>query len=313
MKHRILVVSSANVDFVQRVTKVPEAGATVTESENGYSYIPGGKGANAAVTFARLGSDSVLCARVGNDANGSRLKQLYAGEGIDVRFLVTDRTASTGLASILVENDGSNRIIVYPGANRNLTPSDVEMAFTCYPDALFLQFEIPDKTIFAAAKYAAEKNIPIFVDAAPARSDFPLESFGKLEIFSPNESECEMLTGINPINAENCLRAAIRLSTALDVRYIVIKLGQRGCYLYDGKYYRIIPSYEVEAVDTTAAGDVYTAALTYDFLQSDDIIHAINFASAAAAISVTRMGASPSIPNKAEVLRFIEEKGVVVK
>lgn len=313
MKDRILVVSSANVDFVQRVCRVPDAGETVTEVGNGYSYVPGGKGANAALTFARMGADTVLCAKVGNDSNGTRLKQLYSNEGIDVRFLSADRTVPTGLASILVEDDGSNRIVVYPGANTKLSPADVEAGFTCYPDALFLQFEIPDKAIAAAARFAAEKEIPVFIDAAPARSNFPLDILKRVEIFSPNESETEILTGIKPVDGESCLRAAIRLSTSLDVNYIIIKLGKRGCYLYDGKYYRMVSSYDVEAVDTTAAGDVYTASLTYDYMQTKDIVHAINFATAAAAISVTRHGASTSIPTKAEVLKFIDEKGVIIR
>ena len=313
MKSRILVVSSANVDFVQRMERVPEPGETIIETEGGYTYIPGGKGANAAVTFARLGADCVFCAKVGNDANGARLRQLYSTEGIDVRFLVSDRTLSTGLASILVEADGSNRIMVYPGANKNLAPSDVEEAFTSYPDALFLQFEIPDKAIFAAVKFAEEHQIPVFIDAAPARADFPLDALKKIEIFSLNETETEIFTGIRPTTAENCLRASIRFSTMLNVRYIVLKLGKRGSYLYDGKYYRTVPSYDVEAVDTTAAGDIYTAALTHEYLQTQDIVRAINFATAAAAVSVSRPGASSSVPTRAEVVRFLDEKGVVLK
>jgi Sugar kinases, ribokinase family len=313
MKHRILVVSSANVDFVQRISGMPERGATVTELENSYAYVPGGKGANAALTFAKLGSNCVFCTKVGNDSNGNRLKQLYAAEDIDVRFIATDRREPTGLASILVEDDGANRIIVYPGANKKLAPSDVESAFTSYPDALFLQFEIPDKAILAASGFASAQGIPVFVDAAPARADFPLSSLGPIEIFSLNESETEIFTGINPSTAENCLRAVIRFSTMVKAKYIVLKLGARGSYLYDGSYYKAIPAYKVDAVDTTAAGDIYTAALTYEYLQSGDIDGAINFATAAAAIAVTRAGASTSVPDKAEILKFIEENGTVAK
>jgi len=313
LKHRILVVSSANVDFVQRVSDMPERGATVTELENSYAYVPGGKGANAALTFAKLGSDSVFCTKIGNDSNGNRLKQLYSAEGIDTRFIATDKREPTGLASILVEDDGANRIIVYPGANKKLTSSDVESAFTCYPDALFLQFEIPDKAIFAASAFAAAQNIPVFVDAAPARADFPLSSLGEVEIFSLNETETEIFTGINPSTAENCLRAVIRFSTMMKAKYIILKLGARGSYLYDGSYYKAIPAYKVDAVDTTAAGDIYTAALTYEYMQTKDIDSAINFATAAAALSVMKAGASTSVPDKAKILQFIEENGTVVK
>ena len=119
MKSRVLVVSSANMDFVQRMAIIPEAGQTIV-TDSTYSYIPGGKGANSAVTFARLGADTVFCARVGRDQNGAALRRIYEKEGIDTRFLVEDPESATGLASIIVEEDGVNRIVVYPGANNNV-------------------------------------------------------------------------------------------------------------------------------------------------------------------------------------------------
>ena len=306
MKKRILVVSSANLDFVQRMRRVPEAGETVIES-SGYGYVPGGKGANSAVILARLGDDCVFCTRLGLDGNGNRLLSVYEKEGIDTRFIVRDKSAATGLASILVEEDGMSRIIVYPGANENLSPSDVEEAFTCYPDAVYLQFEIADEPILAAAKFAREKNIPLFIDAGPARADFPLESLGKVEIFSPNETETCQFTGIDPRDGEGYLRAAIKLSTMVDAKYIVIKTGSRGAYIYDGKYYHIVPSVPVSVADTTAAGDVFTAALTHFYMEGMDIERATHMANCAAAISVSRRGAYSSIPSLKEVLAFADE------
>ena len=126
MDKRILVVSSANLDFVQRMRRVPRAGETVTEFSSGYSYVPGGKGANSAVTFARLGNDCVFCTRLGMDGNGNRLTAIYEKEGIDTRFITRDKKLPTGLASILVGEDGANRFTVYPGANDALTAADVE-------------------------------------------------------------------------------------------------------------------------------------------------------------------------------------------
>lgn len=306
MKKRILVVSSANLDFVQRMRRVPRAGETVTESAT-YSYVPGGKGANSAVTFARLGDDCVFCTRLGADANGNRLLSVYEKEGIDIRFILRDKKVPTGLASILVEEDGANRIIVYPGANNAITVPDVEDALTCYPDAVYLQFEIPDKATLAAARFAHEKNIPVFVDAGPARVDFPLSELGRMEIFSPNETEAKVYTGIDPNGADNCLRAAIKLSTMVDAKYIVIKIGSRGAFIYDGKYYHIVPAISVPAVDTTAAGDTFTAALTHFYMQGMDIERATYLANCAAAIGVSREGAYTSIPTLKEVLAFAEE------
>lgn len=306
MDKRILVVSSANLDFVQRMRRVPRAGETVTETDVGYSYVPGGKGANSAVTFARLGDDCVFCTRLGADGNGTRLLSVYEKEGIDTRFIVRDKKAPTGLASVLVEEDGANRIIVYPGANNALTAADAEEALTCYPDGVYLQFEIPDEAVLAAAHFAHEKNIPVFVDAGPARPDFPLEKLGKVEIFSPNEAETRAYTGIDPTNAESCLRASIKLASLVSTKYVVIKLGGRGAFIYDGKFANIVPAIPVPAVDTTAAGDTFTAALAHFYLQGMDIQNATHLAHCAAAISVSRMGAYTSIPTKAEVLAFAE-------
>ena len=294
MNKRILVVSSANLDFVQRLRRLPNAGETIIEKDGGYSYVPGGKGANSAVTFARLGDDCVFCTRLGADNNGRRLCTVYEREGIDTRFVALDKDAPYGMASILVEEDGANRIIVYPGAGENMNEIDVEEAFTCYPDAVYLQFEIPDRAVLAAARFARQKGIPLFVDAGPARADFPLEELGSMEIFSPNETETRIYTGIDPVNGEGCLRAAIKLSTMVKAKYIVIKMGSRGAYIYDGKYYHIIPAISVPVADTTAAGDIFTAALTHFYMEGRDIESAAHLANCAAAISVSREGASLS-------------------
>ena len=304
MKKRILVISSANMDFVQRVNRIPDGGETVIETLS-YSYIPGGKGANSALSFARIGADTVFCTRMGKDDNARRLKKLYNDEGIDTRFISEDKEAPTGLASIIVEEEsGQNRIIVYPGSNNNLNENDIEEAFNCYPDGVFVQLEIPDKAVFAAARFAKERNIPLFVDAGPAREGFELEKLLEVEILSPNETECKILTGITPDSVENCLKASIRLASTVSCKYVVLKLGHRGCFVYDGKYYNIVPSHKVSAVDTTAAGDVFTAALSYAYLQKGDILEAARFANIAGAICVSREGASTSIPTLAEIKEF---------
>ncbi len=306
MKPRILVISSANIDFVQNMARLPESGETVVETLP-YGYVPGGKGANSALTFARLGGDTVFCAKVGRDDNAARLKKLYEDEGIDTRYVFENKYAPTGLASVIVEGDGSNRIIVYPGANSTMTADDVEEAFNCLPDAVFIHFEIPDEAIYAAAELAAAKNIPLFIDAGPVRPTLNLEKITKAEIFSPNDVECEALTGIRPDSVENCLRACINIRNRSDFNYVVLKLGARGAFIYDGKYYNIVPAHKVKAVDTTAAGDVFTAAMAYAFIQKGDVGEAVRFANLAAAISVTREGASSSVPTLREVKAFAKQ------
>ena len=151
-KQRILVVSSANIDFVQRMRRVPYAGETVSEPELKYSYVPGGKGANSAVAFRRLGGACIFCCKLGRDANGDALRKVYESEGMDTRFIATDNEQPTGLAAIIVEANGANRIVVYPGSNMTLNREDIDAALTADPDALYLQLEISHDAIIYAAR-----------------------------------------------------------------------------------------------------------------------------------------------------------------
>lgn len=304
-KPRILAVGSTNMDFVANVTRVPEAGETLI-SDGSYGFVPGGKGANAAVAAARLGADVVFCARVGNDSYGKTLSDKYAAEGIDTRYLTVDKERPTGLAAIYVESSGANRITVFPGANHTLTAEHVEEAFTSYPDALLIQFEIPTDIIISSIKQANLNNVPVFVDAGPVIPGLELSEFGKIEIFSPNESEAYALTGIAPTSAESYIKICLDLYSKLDVKYIVLKLGGKGCYVYDGRRGEAIPSYHVNAVDTTAAGDAFTAALTFEYLRSGSVHSACRYANAVGGLTVTKRGALPSLPTEAEVISFIK-------
>ena len=164
----------------------------------------------------------------------AELRRIYSREGIDCRFIVTDPENATGLASIMVEPSGQNRIIVFPGANSAICGEDVESAMLCRPDALFMQLEISPDAIIYAANYAAAHDIPIFIDAGPALPGFPFDKLPRLEVFSPNETETEAYTGISPSNPDACLRAATALSRMVDAHYYVIKLGGRVAYIYDG-------------------------------------------------------------------------------
>lgn len=309
MKKRILVVSSANMDFVMNMHAIPSAGQTVIDGGS-YRFVPGGKGANSAVAIQRLGGDCVFCARLGSDANGAILRNLYEKEGIDIRFITHDKKNPTGLAAIIVEDSGVNRIIVYPGANLALNRDDIDHAMTSYPDALFMQLEIDPEAIIYAAECAASRGIPIFIDAGPANRYFPLERLPHLEVFSPNETETEVFTGISPNTPENCLRAAIALSKIVNSHYYVIKLGGRGVYIYDGLYYHCLPAYDAKVVDTTAAGDAFTAAFTLEYLRSGDAERAGKFGNIAGALTVSRAGAYTSLPNAAEADEFIRIKGI---
>ena len=196
--------------------------------------------------------------------------------------------------------------------SRTITADDAEEALLCYPDALLMNFEIPNEAILTAAHFAAKKGIPIVIDAGPAKPDFPFEKLPVLEIFSPNESETQTYTGINPSNADNALRAAVVLQKIVKSHYYVIKLGDKGALVYDGKYYSIASSYEVKAVDTTAAGDSFTAALTLEYLRSGNIMHSMRYANAVGAYVVSKRGASSSIPKEKQLFAFMENQGIKI-
>ena len=310
MKQRILVVSSSNMDLVVNTPRMPQAGESAVVVDNVYDYVPGGKGANAALTFARLGADSVFCARLGDDTNGNMLKNFYDENKIDTRFISFDKEEKTGLAVIIVEGNGNNRIIVYPGANFSLSSSDVEEAFTCYPDALFLQLEIPSETVVKATRFAKVQNIPVFIDAGPAYKDFPLEELENVEIFSPNEVETQILTGIYPTTPEICMKACTVLLSKVKAKHIVLKLGARGAFLYDGRYYKMLAPYDVDVVDTTAAGDAFSAAMTLEYINSKDIKRACTYANIIGSMTVSKAGASTSIPTAEEVRKFMYDNSI---
>ena len=298
MKKRILVVSSANMDFVMNVSCLPEAGETLLEETGNYSFIPGGKGGNSAIAVQRLGGDCVFCAKIGRDHSGSVLRQLYQNEGINVTYMHSTTDAPTGLAAITVEENGDNRITVFPGANDCLTADDAEEALLCYPDAVLLHFEIPNEAILSAAKYAAKQG-------GPSLSTLP-----DLEVFSPNEQETEAYTGIYPATADLALKAAIRLEKMVKAKYYVIKLGDRGALVYDKTYYKIADAYMTKVVDTTAAGDGFTAALTLEYIRTGNIMHACRYANAVGAMIVGKSGASTSIPNEAQLAKFVEMREI---
>jgi ribokinase len=309
MSKKILLVGSANMDLSMNMLRVPEAGETLLD-DGGVAYLPGGKGANAAAAIARLGGHCVFCTKLGADLHGQKLYEYYKDCGIDTSYVKVDHDQATGLAVVMKEASGENRIVLYPGANTMLSAENVQEAFTCAPDAVYLGFEIPFSVAASAARLAAARGIPVFVDAAPADESHPLDTLPPLEIFSPNETETKTYTGIVPFGTQDCLRAALNLCRKVKCKHLVIKLGSRGAFIYDGKHYDMIPAFRADkVVDTTAAGDAFTAAMTLRYLENGgDIKDAVRYGAAAGALTVAKKGAASSIPSKEEVLAFLERK-----
>ena len=306
---RILVIGSSNMDLSMNMYKLPNPGETLTD-DGGVAYTPGGKGANAAMTLKKLGADTVFCTRLGADLHGQKLYGFFKETGLNTAYIKVDRDNPTGFAAVIKESGGQNRIVYYPGANVHLTRENLVEAFSSSPDAVYLNFEVSFDVALAASKMAAERGIPIFIDAAPAGREYSLESLPRVEIFSPNETETQSFTGITPAGADSALRAALALWKRVKCKYLVIKQGARGVFIYDGKHYSMIPAYRADkVVDTTAAGDIFTSAMTLEYLRSDgDIINAVKYGAAAAAVSVSRVGALSSVPTPEEVVDLIRRR-----
>ena len=289
------------MDLSMNMYKLPAAGETLID-DGGVAYVPGGKGANAAVAFSKLGAEAHLCAKIGADVHGQRLYKYYKEIGLDTTYLKVDHDSPTGLAVVMKESDGNNRIVVYPGANSHLSVDNIAEALECGPDALYIGFEIPFEIALAAARMATSRGIPVFCDAAPADKDYPLENLPTLEVFSPNETETFEYTGVMPQGVDSCLRAALALSKRVKCKYVVIKQGDRGAFVYDGKKYFLLSACKAgKVVDTTGAGDAFTAAMTIQYLETGDIVEAVKYANAAGAITVSRPGASAAVPTDDEV------------
>ena len=305
MNKKILIIGSSNMDLSLNVYRVPKAGETVNDN-GGVAYVPGGKGANAAVTFSKLGAHTLFCTKLGADIHGQQLFNYYKELGLDTTYVTVDRDYPTGFAVVMKESDGQNRIILYPGANQHISTDNIASAISSNPDAVFLGFEISFDSVLAAARMAASKGIPIFIDAAPADKRHSLELLPEVEIFSPNETETFEYTGIMPAGADASLRAALALWRRVKCRYIVIKQGARGACIYDGKHFDMIPAERVDkVVDTTAAGDAFTSAMTLEYLRTGDIKSAVKYGAVAGAITVSRAGASSSVPSAEEIRNFI--------
>ena len=307
MDASIIVVGSLNMDFVVAVKKLPAPGETVLGRN--FQMIPGGKGANQACAAGRLvgeGTRVRMVGRVGQDLFGDHLKASLSAAGVDVSTVAHSRTQPTGVALIAVEASGENSIVVASGANMDLPASDVEAMRRVFRGArvVLFQLESPLDTVAAALRIAREEGALTILDPAPAQ---PLgrELLESVDVLTPNESEALALLGepARRIEASEAAGLASRVR-ALGPKTVILKLGEQGAFLQSASESGHHPGFKVDAVDTTAAGDTFNAALAIALAEDRAMSEAIRFANAAAAISVTRMGAQASAPTRAEVERL---------
>jgi len=296
---KIVVIGSTNTDMVVKSERIPAPGETILGGR--FLMNPGGKGANQAVAAARLGGEVVFVAKVGDDLFGREAKSQFAKEGIRTDYVLTDLSEPSGVALIMVDAKGENCIAVASGANGALTPSDLEAARGEIQSAglLLMQLETPVETVLCAARWAAAAGVTVVLNPAPACA-LPAELYGCLDLITPNESEAELLTGVK-VTDEATAQAAAAALCAKGVGRVVITMGSKGAYVFEGGRGALVPAFPVKAVDTTAAGDVFNGALAVALAEGQALAEAVRFGAKAAAVSVTRMGAQSSAPHRNEV------------
>jgi len=299
----IVVFGSINMDLVVRTPRLPALGETLT----GVTFLtsPGGKGANQAVACARLGATTRLIGRLGDDVFGRTLREGLRVDGVDVSAVATSTGRPSGVALITVDEGGENTIIVVPGANGEMGEDDVTRLDSALEDArvLLVQLEVPLDAVMAAARVARRHGVPLILDPAPARA-LPPEVYVATDIITPNETEAAVLTGI-PTDSPEGVRRAARVLIERGARGALIKMSDKGVYWDDGRDGQFWDPVPVAATDTVAAGDAFNGALAVALAEGRPLNEAIQWGLAAGAYAVTKVGAQPSMPTRADMMSMV--------
>lgn len=306
VKADIVVFGSLNMDLVVRAPRRPDPGETVTGDD--FKLIPGGKGANQAVAAARLGGRVVMAGRAGDDVFGRGLLESLRAAGVRTDQVKITPGAPTGTALILVDANAENSIVVVPGANGLCSAGDAGALAELMGTAkvLMVQLEIPLDAVRRAVDLARERGVTVLLDPAPAQP-LPPELLRSVDIITPNETEASILTGRQVTDVKSAKLAAVDL-LQMGARSVIVKLGARGALLAENNDFEHIEGFQVDAVDTTAAGDAFAGGLAAALVEGRKLRSAAVFANAAGALAVTRFGAQTSMPSRAEVEEFLKQR-----
>ena len=302
MPAKVVVIGSLNMDLVTRAPRLPRGGETLIGQS--FATVSGGKGANQAVAATRLGAEVSMVGCVGNDAYGAELRGALLVEGIDCQAVSTVE-GSSGVALIVVDDNSQNAIVIVAGANGSLTPQVIDRfdAVLQTADVIICQLEVPDATVGHALKRGRALGKTVILNPAPASRPLPADWFAAIDYLIPNESEASALTGLSVDSLASAETAATRL-IAMGVGKVIITLGAQGSLFADGSRLEHFPAPKVKAVDTTAAGDTFVGGFAAALAAGSSEADAIRFGQVAAALSVTRAGAQPSIPTLSDVQAF---------
>ncbi|MGD1857153.1 MAG: ribokinase [Leptolyngbyaceae cyanobacterium] len=301
----IIVFGSLNMDLVAQVPRLPQAGETILGT--GFMTVPGGKGANQAVAAARLGAPTAMVGRVGDDSLGTLLRDSLQAASVATDEVLADLGPS-GVALISVDELGENQIVVVPGANGKVDRTDVKRLplnnAPSDPSILLMQFEIPLEAVIAAAEQAHSRDARVIVDPAPAQSQLPPEFYRLVDILTPNQTEASQLTGLKVSSVTTAMEAA-QVLRQRGTSTVIVKLGSQGAVVASNSEVFHVPAFQVEAVDTVAAGDAFNGGLAVALWEGKSLRQAVEWASAVAALSVMKSGAQASMPLREEVETFL--------
>jgi ribokinase len=302
MPAKVVVIGSLNMDLVTRAPRLPRGGETLIGQS--FTTVSGGKGANQAVAAARLGAQVSMVGCVGSDAYGEALRGALLAEQIDCQAVGTVEDSS-GVALIVVDDNSQNAIVIVAGANGALTPEVVDRfdAVLQAADVIVCQLEVPDATVGHALKRGRELGKTVILNPAPASRPLPADWYAAIDYLIPNESEASALSGL-PVDSLSTAETAATRLIAMGAGKVIITLGSQGSLFADGKRFEHFPAPKVKAVDTTAAGDTFVGGFAAALAVGKSEAEAIRFGQVAAALSVTRAGAQPSIPTLSDVQAF---------
>lgn len=302
----ITVIGSLNVDLVTNTLRMPKVGETILGKS--FKQVPGGKGGNQADAIAKLGSAVKMIGCVGEDELGNMLVQSLQKDGVDISGIAKVKGVSTGIASITVDNDGNNCIIVVAGANNMLTVERIQEVDSAIREAsvVVAQLEVPIETVKYALRAAKHLGKTTILNPAPA-AQLDDEMLASIDILIPNETELEAISGVKITDYDDIFSAARQLIDK-GVRELIVTLGEKGCIHVDRKGFDIYKAYKVKAVDSTAAGDSFIGALAAAISEGKMLEDAIAFATAVGALTVTKEGAQSSLPLRAEVVDFMKNQ-----
>jgi len=304
MSGRILFVGRADVTLDMRMEYLPNLDHT--GKGDSYSRFAGGSAVVASVAASKLGAKAFICSKFGRDSNGTRIREYLDSANVDSYYCQKDHSQPTALTAFITEYGKSRRKIVFDGACATLNQNDVEFAFNSSPHMVVIHTQIAEEAIYAANRLALKNEIPQVIDIeGDYTTDFELEKLISPDFIILDKKTAKHYTSIEPSGIEQCLKVCMAMSAKVNAKYILIRLGDRGTFIYDGKFYNFSTAIEVYPVDETGASDCFVGAFAYKYLDCKDVRRACDYATVAEAISLLRMGGATSTPTRDDIITFV--------